>query len=236
MNLRFFKENLFDLVFPKFCLGCGQEGIWICPQCQDKIVQVSSQVCPECGRISRSGKFCKHCQKSKRLSGIIVACYWEEGPIKEIIHNFKYNNVLELSDFLGGLMAEALKENIQTIADYSNHILITAVPLYWLRRAQRGFNQSEMLAEAIAEKLSLPKNFKILKKIRRTKPQAQTDSKKRRENLQNSFKFYKNITVRGRTIIIVDDVTTTGTTLNECARVLRKAGAKEVWGLVIARG
>ncbi len=239
MKLAEIKEAVIDLIFPKFCLGCEKEGDWLCISCRNKVVKVVTQVCPECGRVSRFGRYCRRHQKSWGLSGIITATYYKEGPIKEVVHNFKYNHLLELGDFLGVHLVRALKENHFT----SDKLLITAVPLHFWRRAGRGYNQSEILATYVAEKFldkgqafKLSKNFKILRKIRQTKSQVKFSGKKRRENLKNSFIFNKKINISGRTIIIVDDITTTGTTLNECAKVLRRAGAKKVWGLVVAKG
>lgn len=226
-------DFVLDLIFPKFCVGCALEGEWVCPDCLKKIIRVVTQVCPDCERISEFGRYCETCRKKHKLSGIIVAAYYKEGPIKEAVHNLKYNNVLELKEFLGKLMAEALKNNIDNIG---GDILLTAVPMHFLRQAQRGYNQAEILAEHVAADLKLPRNFKIIKKIRKTKSQVSKSGKKRRESLKNSFKIIDELAVKNRTIIIVDDVTTTGTTLEECAKVLKTAGAKRVWGLVIARG
>lgn len=163
----------------------------------------------------------------------MLTTYYEEGPIKELIHNFKYNHILELGPVLGEYLVKALKKNNKLL---TGDPLITAVPLHFWRRSQRGFNQSEILADYLSSRLDLPKNFKILRKIRLTSPQVKFSGDKRRENLKNSFVFSQKINFLGRTLIIVDDVTTTGTTLNECARVLRKAGAKKVWGLVVSKG
>lgn len=233
MKLTSLKETIVDLIFPKFCLGCEKEGEWLCRNCSQKILEVETQVCPECSRISPLGRYCKRHQKRWGISGIIVATYYEEGPIKELIHNFKYNHIFELGPVLGEYLVKVLKKNDKLLA---GNLLITAVPLHFWRRSQRGFNQSEILADYLSSRLELPKNFKILRKIRLTSPQVKFSGAKRRENLKNSFVFTKKINFLGRTLIIVDDVTTTGTTLNECARVLRKAGAKKVWGLVVSKG
>lgn len=234
-----------DLIFPKFCVGCSREGEWVCDECREKILPVITQTCTVCGRISKYGEYCtkdrylkvkikgKTVKKVRPLNGIIVSCYYEEGPIKEMVHNFKYNNITEIGKMLGEIMVRTLKENLDDIGE---DIIVTAVPLHFLRRAQRGYNQSELLAEYVADKMKLRKNFKIIKKIRKTKPQVKFSGKKRRENLKNCYKIFDKNAVRGRIIILVDDVTTTGTTLNECAKVLREAGAKKVWGLVVARG
>jgi len=134
---------------------------------------------------------------------------------------------------LGDLLVDSLVENRDSLG---RDFLITAVPMHYLRRARRGYNQSELLATYVADALKIPKNFQILKKIRKTRPQVQFSGKKRRENLKNSFKICKNADVLGKTFVVVDDVTTTGATLNECARILKVAGARKVWGLVVAKG
>ncbi|MCL5407566.1 MAG: ComF family protein [Patescibacteria group bacterium] len=219
-----------DLIFPKFCFDCGKEGSWLCRACQKKIILVKTQVCPGCGRVSRQGKFCSKC-KGKDLAGIMVACYFEEGPIRELVHNFKYNHILELGDFLGQILADATLENLTLKKDF----LVVPVPLHWLRRSRRGYNQAEILVKVMSEKLSLPFD-QVLRRTRRTKRQVDLRGSERRENLKNVFEFFPGKNIDGKTIILVDDITTTSTTLLECALVLRENGAKKVWGLVIAKG
>jgi len=232
MFLKRTKDFVLDLIFPQFCLLCGQEmGAWLCPGCLGKILPIQTQVCPACGRISQKGRFCRPC-RIPALSGMVVAGYYEEGPMKEIIHNFKYNSLIKLGELLGEMMARSWRENFPMDKDF----LITAVPLHFLRQAKRGYNQSEVLAENIASRLNLEKNFKILRKFRSTAPQVKTSGKERLKNIKSSFKINQKINICGRRLILVDDVATTGATLQECARLLKKAGAKEVWGLVIARG
>lgn len=225
------KKYLLDVIFPKFCLGCGHEGFWLCSTCQEKIVFIKTQVCPTCGRISNSGKFCRKCPAPKGLCGIIVSCYFKEGPIKELVHNFKYNHILELKDLLGQVMASVLQENLVFKKDF----LMTGVPLFWLREKSRGYNQSALLAQTVAQNLGL--NYqKLLIKTKSTKRQVDLRGQGRRENLKKVFKLDPKININGKTIILVDDIATTGTTLSECARVLKEGGAKKIWGLVIARG
>jgi len=230
------KNHLLDLFFPKFCVGCKKEGNWLCENCKEDMIAVISQVCPECGRLSLKGKYCKKCQKGKYLKGIIAALYYKEGPTKEIIHNIKYNSVIELAPVLGISMAEVLKNNL-----VKKDALITFAPLHSKRLAQRGFNQAELLAKIIAKESKL-KLINLLKKRKNTKQQVELKGNSRRKNLAGVFNFSGGpataglANIKGKTIIIIDDVTTTGATLNECAKVLKEAGAKEVWGLVAARG
>lgn len=221
------KKLFLNILFPEFGVGCNLEGSLLCKNCASKIVQIREQVCPECLRISQNGKYCKRCSDNKYLNGIIVAAYYEEGPLKEMIHNFKYNHAIGLKPKLAKLMADAIP-----VMDFS---IITFAPLHHRRYAERGYNQAEILAGAVAKLNKLSCDI-ILTKIRYTKRQVGLTGQKRRENLAGVFRLNSNINIKDQNILIVDDVTTTGATLNECAKVLKDAGAKEVWGLVIARG
>jgi len=226
------KNWLLDLVFPKFCVGCGWEGTWLCPKCTHDILEVKSQVCPECGRLSENGLYCQRCRlepnsRRKPLQGIVAAFYYEEGPIKEMVHNFKYNSILEFKGILGQGLAAAAKDLRGDI--------VTFTPLHPRRLSQRGYNQAEILAREASRNLKIPVQ-NLLTKTKHTKRQVGLLGSKRRKNLTNVFRSRKGIDIKNKKILIVDDITTTGTTLNECARVLKAAGAKEVWGAVIARG
>jgi len=221
-------KRILEYLFPKFCVSCKIEGVYLCKNCAEDILEVKSQTCPKCGRLSDSGRYCLKCRKGKFLKGIICATYFEEGPIKEIIHNFKYNSLQEFSKILGLKMADSGIEF--TCFDY-----ITFVPLHRKRLAQRGYNQAQLLSEEIA-KIKHIKCENLLIKVKHTKRQVGLIGSKRRRNLESAFRINKEIEIENKKIIIVDDISTTGTTLNECARVLREAGAKEIWGLVVARG
>lgn len=246
MNKKFIfaKDLILDTIFPKFCVNCGLEGTYLCENCRQKIVIVAMQVCPLCNRLSANGVYCHDCRydiiakkpkikkKRKPLQGIISAAYYEEGPTREMIHNFKYNSVLEFADVLAGLMDQAYKNN------HLEFDVITFAPLHPRRQAQRGYNQAEMLAQKLSEHAKV-ECLKLLKKNKATKRQVELSGKRRRENLKGKFALLsadiKN-KIKGKKILIIDDIATTGATLNECARALKTVGAKEVWGMVVARG
>jgi competence protein ComFC len=256
---------VYEYLFPKFCVGCGVEGTFLCQECEQKILPVATQVCPDCGRISEHGLYCELCRyditykkvpgkkkpvkivKRKPLQGIITAAYYEEGPIREIIHHFKYNSVTELSDVLVRLLSDALLrchcEERSDAAIYFD--IVTFTPLHFRRLAERGYNQAEILAKGlgISTKLSV---IKLLTKTKKTQRQVVLQGARRRKNLQGVFKIrskYQELSacrqgrsIKGKNILIIDDISTTGATLNESAKVLKEAGAKKVWGLVVARG
>lgn len=233
-----FKAGILDLIFPRYCLGCNREAdlnsnlqnSWFCKTCLSKIVKVRSQVCPQCHHLSLQGTYCPRCKKDKALKGIICTTYYEEGALKELVHNLKYNGVTELVPLLGQMMIESLQDNLK----YENYIL-TFTPLHFMRQATRGYNQAQLLAEYIGQSLGIEVQ-NILVKTRATKRQVELQGSSRRKNLSGVFRLKTNVDIAKKKIIIVDDITTTGSTLNECAKVLKSAGAKEVWGLVIARG
>lgn len=241
------KDLFLNLLFPRFCVGCQEEGDWLCSHCAQNIVPVVSQVCPECGKLSEHGQYHVKCKEGITLKGIIAAAYFEEGPVREMIHNLKYNGVIELVEPLAGRMASSLMSNFKLLM--SNEmpndkleirnlkLVISFAPLHWKRKAQRGYNQAELLARAVGEKLDMPV-YNLLKKTKNTKRQAGLGGKDRRKNLEGVFRLDLShlSNLRNLRVLLVDDVYTTGSTLNECARVLKKAGAKEVWGLTVTRG
>jgi len=219
-----------DLIFPKKCVNCGRFGTFSCPDCLERIKPIITQVCPKCGKISEKGKWCFGCRGKSRLSGLIVAAYYRAGPTKEIIHHLKYNSILELSPILADLLIDQLID-----IDFRGEVVITAVPLHRRRLNERGFNQAEVLAKIVAKKVGYEYKNLLRRKFHLHR-QVELSGAKRRENLQNVFSIIKNPEIKNKTIILVDDVATTGTTLEECAKTLRIAGAKQVWGLVVARG
>lgn len=224
------KEFLLDLLFPRHCVSCQREGSFLCQGCFEKIILIKSATCPFCNRLSPWGKFCSRCRRKYKpaLSGILVASYFE-GPLKEAIHSYKYDGLAELSRPLSEILIKYLLGNLPNPVP-----ILIPVPLHPKRERQRGFNQATLLAEAVGGELSLPVLKNKLQRSKNTLPQINLSRKKRRENVQGAF-IYQGKDLVGETILLVDDVCTTGATLNECAKELKKAQAKEVWGLVLAK-
>lgn len=223
-----------DLLFPKYCVGCGKEGRWLCPDCFNKIVFVSEPTCPSCNRLTVSGKFCPRCRLKSNLTGVIVAAYYQEGPLKEAIHTFKYEGVFDLAKDLGDILIRTLENH-----KISKKAVLIPVPLHKKRRAKRGFNQAELLAREISQCIPHhPLLVNSLTRIKQTpKTQVELSGRARRENVKGIFAWRgRPDELEGKTILLVDDIYTTGATLQECAKVLRReAGAREVWGVVLAK-
>lgn len=224
-------SNFFlDLIFPKRCVQCGEFGSFCCQKCLAKIKPIKTQVCPKCGKISDLGKWCSGCKGKSNLTGIIVAAAYRSGPTKEMIHYLKYNSVKELANPLADLLIDQLVEE-----ELSNKVIVTSVPLHQKRYLERGYNQSEIIAKNVAEKLGFSYQD-LLFRLRHTEPQVTLKGDERRSNLEGIFELKKDFKVAGKIIFLVDDVSTTGSTLEECAKVLRAAGARRIYGLVVARG
>lgn len=163
------------------------------------------------------------------MGGIIYTGYFKDPILKELIHVYKYQRVSALSEMLAGLLIQRIKE------EKLNFDIVAFVPLSRKRKAWRGFNQAEEIARLVATKLKKPL-FTSIEKTKETKTQVGLPKKKREKNLAEVFKVKDpKKQFAGKRVLLVDDVTTTGTTLNECAKSLKNAGARVIWGAVIAK-
>ena len=249
------KNFFLDLFFPKKCLGCGQPDTYLCRDCftrlvtrQDKIEFSPNNTCFFCGKITWQGKICINCAKENGLDRLIAATEYKNPLIREIIKAFKYHYAKELASPLSKLLIKSLEANSTIsleVAEGDRSTIIVPVPLYKYRLHYRGFNQAELLAKEVADYFNLPIEHNILKRRIFTTPQAKIkDTEKRRTNLKEVFEIGPEYSIRGtcpelvegKTIILIDDVCTTGATLVEAAKILKESGAKEVWGLVVAKG
>lgn len=235
------KNFLLELFFPSFCLGCKKEGFYLCQDCQSTL-EISEYNYCLCNsnplRLlagSQKGK-CPSCQ-DKKLAGLYSALpYKEKALTSKLIHQFKYPpRIKELAKVLANILIEHFvltKNNTEKI--WQNSFLVP-VPIEKKRLKSRGYNQAEELAKELAKIVKLPVIKDSLIKIRATMPQIKLSAKKRQENLKNAFLIKNPERIQGKKIFLVDDVYTTGATMEECARVLREAGAKSVWGIAVAR-
>jgi competence protein ComFC len=150
-----------------------------------------------------------------------------EGPLRELIHQFKYGGMKPLAQPLADFLARALPREQQFDA-------VVPMPLHWRRQWERGFNQSDLLARATAKRCGIPM-VRAMRRVRPTKVQAGLSNAKRRENVSGAFRARRGAMVRGHRILLIDDVLTTGATASACARALKRAGAKSVTVLTLAR-
>jgi len=232
-KLKNLKSNLLVLFFPKFCLGCGEEGRFVCSQCL-KQIKNSELCCPFCGKVNFKGGFCKSHQKSFSFSKLLFVNSFE-GLAKEIIHALKYEGLIDIAQILGVKMAQILLANITK--KEKQEIVLIPVPLFFLKRFKRGFNQSELLAKVINQKTNIPLR-KVVFRVKNTKSQTQLDVQKRKQNIASSFILapsLKKKDYQNKILIIVDDVYTSGSTLNEVAKILKQLRPKAIWGLTFCK-
>lgn len=210
-------------LFPIDCLGCGADGAWLCERCLSKI-NFSKADQQEIFLAKSEGWF---------LDRIFAVASFNNGFISELIKLYKY----QFAEEAGKTLAEMLcLFDVSFFADLrADDIIIMPVPLHAKRQKWRGFNQSEILARVFAIKYSLKINDCLIRKIN-NKPQAKLTAEERRKNIENCFSLKAESDLSGKIVLLIDDVVTTGSTMNECARVLKVAGAKEVWGLAVAHG
>lgn len=234
------REFIADLLFPRACVVCGTGETFFCDRCLAAVPKKRVHACPVCGSVTTpEGRTCLSCRKRSRIDGVFAASDFRDsrGPA-EAIRILKYEYVPELAVPLGRLLAKRAEGTDLPLPD-----LVVPVPLHAWRERYRGFNQSALIAESFAASflpdLAIPVRAEPLARTRFTLPQAKSGSAaERRRNLRGAFEIPANADraeLRGKTVWLIDDVATTGTTLEECAKVLKKAGAKEVYGIVVAR-
>ncbi|MDO8474225.1 MAG: ComF family protein [bacterium] len=236
-------RGILDVVFPVRCVGCGEEGHYICRRCEG-FTSEAALICPLCQQSSLTGERHENCRSLYGLEGL--ASVWEyEGVVKSLLHNIKYNG-----------MTHAIAETVQsayismagdtmrfkTFLSYlfSKDTCITYVPMFKRKEKFRGFNQATVFAREMG-KVVKREAVSLLEKIVDTKPQVDLTKEERLQNLKGAFqvKFEIPASPAGRRIpknvVLVDDVWTTGATMKECCKVLKKSGIQQVWGFTVAR-
>lgn len=248
------KKFILDVLFPIYCFSCGAEGEFLCADCRAKILFLYP-ACPVCKNKNKDGRPCAGaCRKRTNLRRLLSALNYDDPIVNELIKSFKYGFVSEIGKTLSGLTVEFLKLHgiisrnkkgeLRFLKKKLESFLLIPVPLHRRRQNWRGFNQAEILAETLAKELGIKTNAGILARTKNTSPQAELETKEKRfQNIAGAFEIKNPASASWRTangknkiVILIDDVSTTGATLNECARVLKKAGAKQVYAITAARG
>jgi ComF family protein len=227
--IQFFKDSL----FPIFCVSCGEEGKWWCKNCLLK-EEIGVFRCPVCRVPSPEGKTCENCRLATTLDGVVAIFNLEEHrAVESLIYRFKYSFALDIQK----LWKKVIEDNFLLLfGDLEKDWLVVPVPLHQKRKRERGFNQSEVIANLI-QNAGQEHGFAYhdcLRRTKYTKQQAKLDKLEREKNVQGTFEYVTGA-IKSK-ILLVDDVYTTGSTMNECARILKENGVSEVRGVVLARG
>jgi ComF family protein len=226
-----------DAIFPQFCIQCGKEGKYLCSDCFNLIDILEYQFCPVCGKRLIGQNICKGCVEKTNLDGIFSASPYSNFLVKKVLARLKYEPYLKnLSKTLADLIIThfyLLRNNrIQGILQDS---ILTPVPISKDKRRIRNFNQAEEIAKELSCKLKIPLRCDILLKTKSTPQQVGLPSCERKENIKNAFGILNAKKMTSKKILLVDDVFTTGATMEECAKTLKRACACEVYAVVAAR-
>lgn len=217
-----------DLLYPRRCVGCGRLGAFYCVSCRASLSLILPPVCPICGQPGQQPGVCRACHiQPPQIDGIrSVAVY--EGTLRDAIHALKYGYVRGLAEVLGGILVDYYRAHTFPVD------AIVPVPLHRRRVRERGYNQSALLASVLGRGVGLPVLADALRRDRYTVSQVRLGWQERRRNVADAFSWV-GPGVAGRSVLLVDDVCTTGSTLEACSIALCLGGARSVWALTLAR-
>jgi ComF family protein len=222
------RARVLDLVLPPRCGGCRAVGSWLCARCTSRIRRLEEPLCRRCGaEVDSARRECGCRVRLKALARLRSAVAYE-GPLEQVVHRFKYQGWRRLAEPLALLISERLA--IEGLAAP----WAVAVPLHRARLRQRGFNQAELLAAEVRRRLDLEAPPGELVRTRYTPPQVGHDRRWRVDNVQGAFEW-RGASLAGRSILVIDDVATTGATLEACAAALRSGGSGPIIGVSVAR-
>lgn len=245
-------QSLFATVFPSECRLCNAfltniSRLPVCRDCLSAMRPMQGRFCTRCSErlaegqpfdVDRNESLCPVCENEEPAFGIAAAYGSYEAGLRELIHLLKYDNVRPAANALGSMLAKVIVRLQRCFG--ANEVLVVPIPLHRAKQRQRGFNQAELVARAALKHCrAVGVRFEIsphlLERRRVTQSQIGLTQHQRRANLRGAFRVVKPEKIAGREILLVDDVFTTGTTVSECARVLRRAGAAEIWVATVAR-
>lgn len=225
---------MLDCVFPVACVGCSAPDTWLCDACAQHR-QILRPTCIGCGIPTLHGVTCGQCHSGVALRGLVAVGPYRDPTLQSAVHALKFEGVRDLAVPLATLLTATVQS---ALASTLHQFTIVPLPLHPRRERWRGFNQSMLLATAVATRLNLPLNT-LLVRTRFSAPQSSIDtshSTARRENVAGVFRFTDQEKRAPADCLLIDDVVTTGATLEAAARVLYDHGALHVWGAVLCRG
>lgn len=221
------KEKALDLLFPAKCIECGRDGGYICHTCLKSLSSIEPPICEYCGIPVSQGNLCEVCHQNPSEIDGIRSVYAFDGIVRKAVHQLKYNNLKVIAHPMAQLFHDRLSAN-----DIPYDVLVP-VSLHSSRLRERGYNQSALLCRELGKLCDAPVDEKSLVRLRQTTSQTSFDRDGRRVNVEGAFDCIDG-TLAGKNVLLIDDVCTTGATLNSCAAVLKEKGVLSVWGLTFA--
>jgi len=217
-----------DWLYPPACGGCNQRGARWCENCMRSVQTLPVTICPVCGEVQDCQEICAGCRADPPWYTAVRAWGVFEGNLRNAIHRLKYRNNIPLAEALARPMIAYLRQLAWPVD------LVTPIPLGTARLRERGYNQAELLARPMAWACNIEFHPSAVKRARETRSQVGLTAQQRKQNVSGAFEAWHHL-VTGRNVLLVDDVATTGATMNACAAALRAAGARSVYGLTLAR-
>lgn len=222
-----------NALFPLFCVACGAEGAWLCSGCSGEVVLQGVFTCIGCRRDTPGGSTCERCRKHTPVEQLIAADRYGVGVTSELVRLWKYKSLRSAEPFLQSFVRRFFESRRALFPEIA---AIVPVPLHLRRECERGFNQAEALS-GILGTFTGAEVANVLERHRYTLPQVKIAEKKDREkNMSGVFRCRDADAVRGKDILLVDDVVTSGATITQCARTLRESGAGRIFGFSLLRG
>lgn len=229
-------EFIISLIFPRRCPVCDRPvnpfGELICLSCEEKVHYLQAPFCMKCGKkIQKPNEaYCEDCKRIKHMYDKGYSLF-EYGSVAQSLYRFKYEGRREYGAYYGERMATLLGKEIRSLSPQA----IVPVPVHITRKIERGYNQAEILAKELGKRLQIPVDKKLIKRVKKTVPQKELGPAERQNNLKNAFKIGYN-DVKLDTIVIIDDIYTTGSTIDAVSAELRKAGVKRIYFIALASG
>ena len=217
-----------DALFPIYCFGCQKEGCWVCTDCHSVIKIAPLNLCPGCGLASAGGMTHVACRGLTSLDALVSPYHYANPVLRALLKEYKYHGAVEIEKILSGFASAAV---FKTRTFFPGKAVVVPMPLHPSRERMRGFNQSMSLTKSIAQTLSFAVAEPV-SRVRRTSEQALLTTTERNINCREAF---KSINITGE-VVLVDDVVTSGATMNAAAKALKMAGAARVIGFALAHG
>ncbi len=218
-----------DLLYPPRCAGCGQPGARWCADCQAHVKRMDQAICQRCGdRVLAGFTVCERCRQTPPEFEQLRSWGLYEGSLRKAIHRFKFDHDLSL--------AEDFSQHLHDLLQGQNWVIdvIVPAPLHRANQRARGFNQAAALASALSLRSGVPAGKRVLTWCKEVRTQVGLTQQQRLDNVNKAMNANSSIII-GKNILVIDDITTTGATINECARACKEAGAAKVYGLTLAR-
>ena len=236
-QIKIFTRSLLDFIYPPSCMHCDMlmpKHSLLCDECMNRLQPIGYAECAACkAPLLQNQDICPKHPKPTDEEPIVFyrSLGIFNGVLKTLIHGLKYRDRTDIGIYFGHLIGKLIDRE-RRFRDFE---LLVPVPIHKIRKRDRGYNQSEMIARGITERCGMPSNSKAVRRVRNTQSQTKLDLKNRQENVRNVFEVVDKDVISGKGIIIVDDVVTTGATTKELARALIAAGAKKICVACVAR-